>query len=119
MPIKQVLRKPDLASRRGHIKGQALADFIIELAPIDEGNNSGNEWFLCVDGASNQRGSGASVILEGSNGVTSNNQVRYEALLTRMKLAEELAARILTTESDSKLIIGQMNGDYQAGTLNW
>ncbi|RDX62500.1 hypothetical protein CR513_59159, partial [Mucuna pruriens] len=51
--------------RRGHIKAQALADFMTKLASIDQGNNNGKEWFLSVDGASNQRGSRVSVILEG------------------------------------------------------
>jgi ribonuclease HI len=56
---------------------------------------------LSVDGASNIRGSGAGVILEGPNGVlieqssrfafkAGNNQVEYEALLARMKLEKEM-----------------------------
>ncbi|RDX78391.1 Retrovirus-related Pol polyprotein from transposon 17.6, partial [Mucuna pruriens] len=79
--------------------------------------NGSNEWFLSVNGASNQLGSGVGVILEGPNGVlikqslhfefkASNNQTKYEALLVGMKLAKELEAKILTVKSDSKLVMG-------------
>ncbi|RDY04061.1 rnhA, partial [Mucuna pruriens] len=80
-----------------------------------------NRWFLSMDGASNQTGSGAGVILEGSNGVSieqslhfefkaNNNQAEYEALLVGMRLAKELKAKTLTAKSYSKLV----NGEYQA-----
>ncbi|RDY10101.1 Retrovirus-related Pol polyprotein from transposon 17.6, partial [Mucuna pruriens] len=150
MPIQQVLRKPDLAGRmvawsvqlsefdisferRGPIKAQALADFIIELT-VEQDKAGGataeqqateGEWYLSMDGSSNQTGSGAGVILEGPNGVlveqslhfdfnASNNQAEYEALLAGMKLALEVEAKRLTAKSDSRLIIGQVNGEYQA-----
>ncbi|RDX97626.1 hypothetical protein CR513_19581, partial [Mucuna pruriens] len=78
-----------------------------------------------MDEASNQTGSGAGVIFEGQNGVlieqslhfefkANNNQAEYEALLVRMRLAKELEAKSLTAKSDSKLITGQVNGEYQA-----
>jgi hypothetical protein len=114
-PIKQVLRKPDLAGRmvawsielseydiifspRGSIKSQVLADFVLELTtPSQEA--SAEPWILSVDGASNLRGSGARVVLEGPDGVmieqslrfafrASNNQAEYEALIAGMKLAK-------------------------------
>ncbi|RDX88404.1 hypothetical protein CR513_30003, partial [Mucuna pruriens] len=86
-------------------------------------------WFLLMDGASNQMRSGAGVILEGPNGVlieqslhfefrTSNNQAEYEVLLVGMRLAKDLEAKVLTAKSDSKLMTGQINGEYQAGTPN-
>ncbi|RDY05097.1 Tf2-11, partial [Mucuna pruriens] len=151
MPIQQVLRKPDLAGRmvawsvqlsefdisferRGPIKAQALADFMTELLteqqqPAEEltaaQREMDEEWYLSVDGLSNQAGSGAGVILEGPNGVlveqslhfdfkASNNQAEYEALLVGMKLALEIEAKKLIAKSDSKLITGQVNGEYQA-----
>ncbi|KAK2416882.1 protein NYNRIN [Trifolium repens] len=78
-------------SPRGAIKSQILADFLLELTtPAEE--NSEQPWTLSVDGASNIRGSGAGVELEGTNGVlieqslrfafkANNNQAEYEALL--------------------------------------
>ncbi|RDX93904.1 Gypsy retrotransposon integrase-like protein 1, partial [Mucuna pruriens] len=85
----------------------------------------GGRWLLSVDRASNQEGSDAGIILEGLNGVlieqslhfefkNNNNQAEYEALLVEMRLAKELEAKVLTTKSDSKLMNGQVNGEYQA-----
>ncbi|RDX87250.1 hypothetical protein CR513_31311, partial [Mucuna pruriens] len=98
--------------KRGHIKAQALTDFITELTPMEHPSSEGREWFLYIDGASNQAGSEASIILEGSEGA-SNNQAEYEALLVRIRLAKELDAQVLTAKSDSKLVTGQVNGKYQ------
>ncbi|RDY13461.1 Retrovirus-related Pol polyprotein from transposon 17.6, partial [Mucuna pruriens] len=133
LPIRQVLRKPDLAGRmvawsvqlskfdisfewRGHVKAQALADFVTKLTldgslAMDEG-----EWYLSIYGSSNQTGSGAGIIMEGLDGVlieqslhfdfrASNNQAEYEALLVGMRLAQELEVKRLTTKSDSKLVV--------------
>ncbi|RDY02800.1 rnhA, partial [Mucuna pruriens] len=70
-------------------------------------------------------GSGAKVILEGSNKVmvkqslqfefrASNNQAEYEELLARMKLARELGTQVLTTKSNSQLVTLQVNKEYEA-----
>ncbi|RDX65933.1 Retrovirus-related Pol polyprotein from transposon 17.6, partial [Mucuna pruriens] len=141
LPIRQVLRKPDLAGRmvawsvqlsefdisferRGHIKAQVLADFVNELSPNDRPTDEECEWYLSVDGSTNQTGSGAGVILEGPGGVlveqslhfdfrASNNQAEYEALLAGMRLARDLEARVLTAKSDLRLVTGQVNDEYQ------
>jgi ribonuclease HI len=139
-PIKQVLRKPDLAGRmvawsielseydimfspRGSIKSQVLADFVLELTtPSQEA--SAEPWILSVDGASNLRGSGAGVVLEGPDGVmieqslrfafrASNNQAEYEALIAGMKLAKEMEVTDLRAKSDSQLVTNQVSGEYQ------
>jgi hypothetical protein len=85
-------------SPRGSIKSQVLADFVLELTtPSQEA--SAEPWILSVDGASNLRGSGVGVVLEGPDGVmieqslrfafrASNNQAEYEALIAGMKLAK-------------------------------
>ncbi|RDX68267.1 hypothetical protein CR513_52758, partial [Mucuna pruriens] len=148
-----MLQKPDLAGRmvtwsiqlfefdisferRGHKKAQTLTDFIMELTPDGQLASEGKEWFLSIDGASNQAESGTRVILEGPDGVlieqflhfefkARNNQAEYETLLVEMRLARELEAKILTAKSDSKLgelripregspidqILGESNGD--------
>ncbi|RDX74026.1 hypothetical protein CR513_46276, partial [Mucuna pruriens] len=115
LPIQQVLRKPDLAGRvvawsiqllefgisfewRGHVKAQALADFIIELTLDGHPTADQGDWYLSVDGSSNQARFGVGVVLEGPDGVlieqslhfdfrASNNQAEYEALLAGMRLA--------------------------------
>ncbi|RDY12073.1 Retrovirus-related Pol polyprotein from transposon 17.6, partial [Mucuna pruriens] len=145
LPIRQVLKKPNLAGRmvawsvqlskfeiaferRGHIKAQALVDFLTELILEDADGGpdetKAGEWYLSVDGSSNHSRSGAGVILEGPAGViieqslhfefkASNNQAEYEALLAGMRLVQELEVKKLTTKSDSKLVTGQVNGEYQ------
>ncbi|RDX99753.1 hypothetical protein CR513_17147, partial [Mucuna pruriens] len=93
---------------RGPCEGTSASRLYNKINPegpqvVDEG-----EWYLSVDGSSNQTRSGARMILEGPEGIlieASNNQVEYEALWVGMRL---------TAKSDSKLITGQMNDEYQA-----
>ncbi|RDX93461.1 hypothetical protein CR513_24273, partial [Mucuna pruriens] len=80
------------------------------------------------DGSSNKKGNGVRIILEGPSGVlieqslcfgfrASNNQAEYEASLVRVRLAKELGAKRLTIKTNSQLITGQVNGEYQAKDL--
>ncbi|MCI25882.1 gag-pol polyprotein, partial [Trifolium medium] len=55
-------------SPRGAIKSQMLADFVLEMSTPPE-ENAASPWTLSVDGASNIRGSGPGVVLEGPDGV--------------------------------------------------
>lgn len=138
-PIRQVLRKPDLVGRmvswsielsefgivyepRRPIKAQALSDFIVELAPLLEPTVW--EWTLSIGGASNIKGSGAGVILEGPDGMmldqslhfgfkASNNQSEYEALIAGMLLAKEMGITKLKVKSDSQLDTSQVNDTFQ------
>ena len=69
-------------------------------------------WSLYIDGASNMKGNGARIILEGPDNVTlekspklnfkaSNNQAKYEALIIGFKLATEVRAKMLRCYTDS------------------
>ncbi|XP_045797595.1 uncharacterized protein LOC123891742 [Trifolium pratense] len=139
-PIKNVLRKPDLAGRmvawsvelsefditfspRGAIKSQRLADFVLEMSTPPTTEKAAT-WTLSVDGASNVRGSGAGVVLEGPDGVmieqslrfafkASNNQAEYEALIAGMKLAKDMEVKELKAMSDSQLVTNQVSGKFQ------
>ena len=56
------------------IKGQVLADFVMEFAPVElvEPTHSKGDlsvWKLSVDGASNAQGSGAGLILTSPEGI--------------------------------------------------
>lgn len=132
-PIRQVLQKPDLVGRmvswsielsesgiiyepRGPIKAQVLSDFVVELTPLPD--TKPQEWVLSVDGASNIKGSGAGIVLEGPDSVlleqslhfgfkASNNQTEYEALIAGMNLAREMGASELKVKSDSQLVTGK------------
>ena len=99
---------------------------MVEPSSSDAHQEEANfRWVLSVDGSSNQQGSGAGVILEGSNGLliehalrfafkVSNNQAQYEALIVGMMLAKEMGAQSLLAKRDSLLVTGQVTGEYQA-----
>jgi len=139
-PIKQVLRKPDLAGRmvawsielseydirflpRGSIESQVLADFLVELSsPLHE--ETPRVWILSVDGSSNLKGSGAKIVLEGLSDLlieqslifefkASNNQAEYEALIVGINLAQEMGEKNMRAQSDSQLVTSQIIGEYQ------
>ncbi|RDY14737.1 Tf2-6, partial [Mucuna pruriens] len=95
LPIRQVLRKLDLAKRmvawsvqllefdisferRGHVKAQALANFIIELTCVGSPTAEEGERFLSIDGSSNQTRSRVGIILEGPNGVLIEESLHFE-----------------------------------------
>ena len=88
------------------IKGQVLADFVMEFtsAVPDENAQTMNNlpiWKLSVDGASNAQGSGAGLILTSLEGIdieyalgfefqASNNEAEYEAVIAGLNLAHSL-----------------------------
>jgi ribonuclease HI len=45
---------------------------------------------------------------------TTNNEAEYEALLARLKMAKTLGATELDVHNNSQLVVGQVNGDYEA-----
>ena len=45
---------------------------------------------------------------------TTNNEVEYKTILTRLKVEKALGTRNLLLQSDSKLVIRQINGEYEA-----
>ena len=82
-----------------------------------------------MDGSSNNKGSGAGVILEDRNEVsiqqslrfmfkTSNNQAEYKVLLAGLKLAKELGVWRLVIKGDSQLMNGQVKGEFRPRSLN-
>lgn len=81
-------------------------------------------WRLFVDGSSGRQGVGAEIVLEGPNNILvehslifrfkiSNNQAEYEALLVGMELARDLGVEFLECRTDSQLVEGHMNGNFQ------
>uniref|UniRef100_A0A2N9FT66 Uncharacterized protein n=1 Tax=Fagus sylvatica TaxID=28930 RepID=A0A2N9FT66_FAGSY len=81
---------------RTAIKAQALADFIAEFTSKDdeptEDVEQTSKWTY----------------------PTTNNEAEYEALLVGLKTAKILGATELDVRSDSQLVVGQVNGDYEA-----
>ncbi|RDY12404.1 Retrovirus-related Pol polyprotein, partial [Mucuna pruriens] len=112
LPVKQILRKLDLARRMFGLDIDRLYQQVDPNLRGRPNGGRGREWAL------------GGIILEGPRGVLieqsllfgfweSNNQVEYEALLVRMRLAEKLGAKILVAKCNFQLVIGQVNDDYQ------
>ncbi|KAG6467722.1 hypothetical protein ZIOFF_074362 (mitochondrion) [Zingiber officinale] len=77
-------------------------------------------WKLYVDGSVNSKSSGAGLILVSPENVkfqyalsfkfkTSKNEADYEALITRLKIANELKVLKLVVYCDSQLVVSQVN----------
>ena len=45
---------------------------------------------------------------------TTNNEAEYEGILTGLRLRKALGAKNLLFQSNSKLVIGQIKGEYEA-----
>ncbi|XP_074344614.1 uncharacterized protein LOC141683736 [Apium graveolens] len=128
---------------RTAIKGQALADFVLEFPPYQEvelgalvvipstvevgseSQNSAPWWSLFVDGASNGDGTGGGIELISPEAHkirrathlafhATNNDAEYEALLNGFKLALEMKVENLNVFNDSMIVVYQINGGYQA-----
>ena len=48
----------------------------------------------------------------------SNNETEYEAILARVDLVKSVSSRKLIIRSDSQLILGQVNGEYETRDQN-
>ena len=146
-PMKQVLHKPETSGRlmkwaielsefdiryrpKTAIKGQVLADFVMEFASAEPARDAQvatdlSTWKLSVDGASNAQGSAVGLILTSPEGIdieyalrfgfhTSNNEVEYEAVITGLNLAHSLEVDHLEVYSDSQLVVRQIEDTYEA-----
>ena len=82
-------------------------------------------WKLYVDGAANQRGSRVGIVLVSRERITiekslrlgflaTNNEAKYEALLTGVAIVKKLGGKAVEIFSDSRLIVGQVNGELEA-----
>ena len=145
--IKQVLHKPKTSERlmkwaielsefdirykpKTAIKGQVLADFIMEFTSAEPAKNAQTVtnlsiWKLSIDGASNAQGIGVGLILTSPEGIdieyalgfgfqASNNKAEYEAVIAGLNLAHSLEVDQLEVCSDSQLVVRQIEDTYEA-----
>ncbi|XP_076905562.1 uncharacterized protein LOC143561329 [Bidens hawaiensis] len=133
--LKSVLCKPELSGRPA-IKGQVLADFVIEVPQNKEEEclieqqtpiptEQGHVWSLFTYGASSGEGSGASLRLVNPEGheftyaikldfKSTNNEAGYKAFLAGLRIANKLGVQHLEARVDSMLIQGEINESYEA-----
>ncbi|GKC05801.1 reverse transcriptase domain-containing protein [Tanacetum coccineum] len=82
-------------------------------------------WTLFTDGSSCIDRSGVGLILTNLEGVeltyamrfrfeATNNEAEYEALIARLRIAEQMGVKNLQANVDSRLVANQVNGSYVA-----
>lgn len=89
-------------------------------------------WSMDIDGAVGKHGAGIGIWIRNPislpNKVPSNvrvcsyklafdcfnNEAKYEALITSLRILKKLNAKIISVYGDSKLVIKQVKGEYQA-----
>lgn len=133
---------------RTAIKAQALADFICEMpadkstlenksedgadgptSDVDSGEVPPSMWTLWVDGASNEDGSGAGVLLVDPNGKkwayalrfnfkATNNEAEYEALIAGLRIVKFMQVQCINVFSDYQIVVQQVRGTYEARDVN-
>ena len=137
-PMKQVLHKRETSRRlmkwaielsefnirykpKTSIKGQVLADFVMEFTSAEPTENAQTPtnlpiWRLSVDRATNAQGSGAGLILTSLKGIdieyalkfgfqASNNEAEYEVIIVGRNLAHLMEVDQLKVCSDSQLVV--------------
>ena len=82
-------------------------------------------WKVYVDGVENQRGSELGLVLVSPEKITiekslrldfsvTNNEAEYEALLEGMTMVQRMGGKAVEMFSDSRLVIGQVKGEFEA-----
>ncbi|GJR50746.1 reverse transcriptase domain-containing protein [Tanacetum coccineum] len=121
---------------RVSVKGQILADFIVERpeeesldTPMEEKEELPEPWILFMGGSSCTNGSGAGLILTNPEGMeftyalrfrfnATNNEAKYEALIAGLRIAEQMGVKNLQENVDSRLVANQVNRMYVAKEAN-
>ena len=101
-------------------------DFIAKFtSPKKDGlADEARRWTIQTDGSSAQKRGGVEVVIITPDEETLkygvwlkfpaiNNKDEYEGILTGLRLRKALGATNLLIQSDSKLVIGQIKGDYE------
>ena len=82
-------------------------------------------WKVYVDGTTNQRGSGVRLVLISPEKITikkslrlgfsaTNSEAKYETLLVGMTMVPKLGGKSMEIFLDSRLVVGQVNGELEA-----
>ena len=104
-----------------------MADFITEFTFPDEDSliDKVERWTIQTNGSSSQMRGGVGVIITTPDGkmlkygvqlrfLATNNKVKYEGILRGLRLGKALGAKNLLVQNDSKLVIKQIRGEYEA-----
>ncbi|GKB61962.1 reverse transcriptase domain-containing protein [Tanacetum coccineum] len=123
-PLKQILNKAQASGK--------LGKYSVELGAYNiayETRSAIKRQTLFTDGASNNKGSEAGLVLISPNGVeftyalrlnftSTNNEAEYEALLAGLRMAKKMNVRDIDVKVDLKLVASQINGSYVASNTS-
>ncbi|KAL2242652.1 UNVERIFIED_CONTAM: Retrovirus-related Pol polyprotein from transposon [Sesamum indicum] len=140
-PLRNVLARPEASGRlvkwavelgefdieyqaRTALKGQVLADFMVEFVDEPETEPSSGKWMLHVDGSSNAGNGRIGILIQGPENIeievvarlsfpVTNNEAEYEALIMGLELSLEAGAKDLEVFTDSQLVALQIEGTYE------
>ncbi|XP_075640466.1 uncharacterized protein LOC142612233 [Castanea sativa] len=122
---------------RTAVKGQVLANFVVEFTENMAKNGNGEVevmmvltpgvamWDVYIDETANRKGSGVGIVLitpeklvmEKSlhlGFLATDNEAEYEALLPGIAMVNKLGGEVVEVYLDSRLIVGQINGEFEA-----
>ena len=106
------------------VKGQVMADFVVQHCGTELGVVDLVSWTLFFDGSSYGVRSGIGIVLVSPRGATfelsfpieataTNNQVVYQALLNGIWLLQEIGADAVEIFGDSMLVVNQLISIYE------
>ncbi|XP_045802475.1 uncharacterized protein LOC123896075 [Trifolium pratense] len=108
------------------IKGQIVADFIVDHSAIESPQNyvALEPWTLYFDGSKHQHGTGIGILIISPlkiptkfkykiNGICSNNEAEYEALIAGLEILLSLGAKDIKIKGDSELVLKQLTKEYK------
>ena len=110
---------------RTAIKGQAVADFIAKFTNVeDQGAEKCPQWIIHTDGSSNRQTGRVGIVLRSLEEdkiecmvcldfPTTNNEVKYEALMAGLDLAKATKVANMAIHCNSQVVTNQVNGDYE------
>ena len=135
LPLRGTIHKPDLPGRMARWamehskygiqykprlvkKGQVLVDFLVEIPQYNTCLDSKGWWTLCADGV------GIGLQLTSPTGESieqavrlgfsaPNNESKYEAMIARLELTLAIGANSLLIQSNSQLVMGQVNVEFE------
>ena len=107
------------------LKKDRFPNFLPEIPQLRVSQGSMTWWTLNVDGASRQTGADIDLQLKSPVGEiieqairlgfgASNNESEYEAMLVGIELTATVSADRLLILSDSQLVVGQVNEEYES-----
>ncbi|XP_071729186.1 uncharacterized protein [Rutidosis leptorrhynchoides] len=118
-------------SLRTAVKGQILVDYLAEtigeVEALTEGtiisHDESQGWEFYIDGACGPEGVGAGLVLTSLDGeedtyvllftfVATNNESEYEALLSEIRIVQQLGIKHLDSYVDLQLVANQVNGSF-------